>query len=83
MSSPEREKILAARVPEDYLIRLDGLVKRGLFENRSGAIRQAILGLLNQRRTYENRSAERAVNRANEGDDISRSLEELFSLQRK
>jgi Arc/MetJ-type ribon-helix-helix transcriptional regulator len=83
VANSKNDGIIASRVPKDLIVGLDELVRKGAFENRSRAVLQAIVNLLRQTEASENRIAEPTVNRANEGDDISRSLEELFSLQRK
>jgi len=61
MVRQDRERVLAARVPEDYVSGLDKLVDRKVFENRSGAIRRAIYNLLVATKALQERVAEPCV----------------------
>jgi len=46
MKSEDRERVVAARVSEGYILALHELVKRGAFADRSAAIRRAVYNLL-------------------------------------
>jgi Arc/MetJ-type ribon-helix-helix transcriptional regulator len=73
----------AARVPESYLAGLDRLVGRGVFANRSAGIRRAIYNLLVATKAVHERVVEPCVNSTNTDDDISKLVEEGFSLKSK
>jgi len=60
---------------------LNELVAQGLFSDKSSAIRQAIDNLLHGAGRFENRITEGTVNGSNAEDEVSNSLEELFSPQ--
>lgn len=74
---------MAARITKTSNQGLNELVVRGLFPDKSSAIRRAIENLLNQTGVCERRLAEPIVNRVNEVDDISKLIEEVFSLKSK
>ena len=81
MSTPQREAVVAVRVPRKDVEDLDLLVERGVFESRSVALRQAIVNLLSQTGVFENRITEPAVNRVNGHQSISELIAEVKALQ--
>jgi len=83
MSTLQREFVLAVRVPRNYVEDLDQLVERQVFENRSAALRRAILNLLNETQAGEIRTVEPTVNRVNGHDSIPELIAEVKALQSK
>jgi len=81
MPSSKNDGIVASRVPQGFIVDLDKLVAKGVFENRSGAIRRAIYNLLVATKTLQERVVEPRVNATNADDDISKLVEEGFSLK--
>ncbi len=76
----DREGIVAARVPRDFVSAMDELVKTGSFKDRSEVVRKAIQNLLEESTVGERRLAQPAVNRTNTSDSTSESMKEEFSL---
>lgn len=81
MSTPQREFVLAVRVPRKYIEDLDRLVERQVFDSRSAALRRALLNLLNETEAVENRITEPTVNRVNGHDNIAERIAEVKALQ--
>jgi len=81
MLPTKNDGIVASRVPKDLIVGLDELVRKGAFKNRSRAVLQAIVNLLSQTETGEDRITEPAVNRVNEHHTISELIAEVKALQ--
>jgi len=53
--------LIAVFVPPDWIAELDGLVERGLYPNRSEAIRMAIRDLLKRHEVFKKQTYKRDV----------------------